>query len=97
MNATTKSPTMTVSLGQSQYGTPRPQIELRFPGGTSHRHLKAAVFSLAARIELATPEKEGWVVTFEAGEDRAWVWLEVIDGFDREIQSGMKVLRGVVG
>lgn len=97
MNTTTKNPTMTVTLSHSEFGTPRPQIELRFPPGTSQRQTSAAAHTLAAKVELATPTKEGWVVVLRAGEDCAWVWLEVIDGFEREVQSGMEVLRQVAG
>ena len=47
--------TKTVSQGESRYGTPEPQIALRFPKGTSYRVVKAALHKLAAEIELATP------------------------------------------
>jgi hypothetical protein len=47
-----------VSQGESRYGTPEPQIALRFPKGTSYRVVKAALHKLAAEIELATPASE---------------------------------------
>ena len=39
MSTTTKNThaTTTVSQGESRYGTPEPQIALRFPKGTSYR------------------------------------------------------------
>ena len=38
--------TKTVSQGESCYGTPEPQIALRFPKGTSYRVVKAALHQL---------------------------------------------------
>ena len=59
MSTTTKNTqaTKTVSQGESRYGTPEPQIALRFPKGTSYRVVKAALHKLAAEIELATRER----------------------------------------
>jgi hypothetical protein len=55
MSTTTKNTqATTVSQGESRYGTPEPQIALRFPKGTSYRVVKAALHRLAAEIELAT-------------------------------------------
>ncbi len=54
--------TKTVSQGESRYGTPEPQIALRFPKGTSYRVVKATLHKLAAEIELATPASERWCV-----------------------------------
>jgi hypothetical protein len=64
MSTTTKNTqaTKTVSQGESRYGTPEPQIALRFPKGTSYRVVKAALHKLAAEIELATPASERWCV-----------------------------------
>ena len=48
MSTTTKNTqaTKTVSQGESRYGTPEPQIALRFPKGTSYRVVKAALHKL---------------------------------------------------
>jgi hypothetical protein len=54
--------TKTVSQGESRYGTAEPQIEIRLPKGTSHRLVSAALHQLAADVELATPERERWIV-----------------------------------
>jgi len=40
--------TMTIRQGEAQYGTPEPQIEIRFPKGAHHRQVSAAVHKLAA-------------------------------------------------
>ena len=40
--------------GEIRYGTPEPQVALRFPKGTSYRVVKAALHELAADVELAT-------------------------------------------
>jgi acetylornithine deacetylase/succinyl-diaminopimelate desuccinylase-like protein len=49
MSTTTKNTqaTKAVSQGESRYGTPEPQIALRFPKGTSYRVVKAALHKLA--------------------------------------------------
>lgn len=46
-------PTTTISQAESHYGNAEPQIALRFPRGTHHRVLKAALHKLAADVELA--------------------------------------------
>ena len=48
--------------GESRYGTPEPQIALRFPKGTSYRIVKVALHKLATDVELATPANESWCV-----------------------------------
>ncbi len=40
--------TKRVRLVESRYGTPEPQIALRFPTGTSYLVVKAALHKLAA-------------------------------------------------
>jgi hypothetical protein len=50
--------TKTVSQGESRYGTPEPQLALRFPKGTSYRVVKDTLHKLAAEIELATPARQ---------------------------------------
>jgi hypothetical protein len=63
--------TKTVSQGESRYGTAEPQIEIRLPKGTSHRLVSAALHKLAADVELATPERERWIVQTESFYDAA--------------------------
>jgi hypothetical protein len=72
--------TKTVSQGESRYGTAEPQIEIRLPKGTSHRLVSAALHKLAADVELATPERERWIVQTESFYDaRGLVYLELAE------------------
>ena len=90
--------TMTVSLAQSKYGTPQPQIEICVSKGTHFRKLDAALHALAAEVELATPVSETWVVEIEAFfDDRGRVHLELAKGDDSETERGLALLRRVAG
>ena len=90
--------TMTARLGRSQYGTARPQIEVRVPKGTYFRKLKAALHALAAEVERATPSQEKWVVEIDAfSDDRGQVSLELVNGDAAEEQRGLALLRQVAG
>lgn len=95
MNATTRPVmTITVSLAKSEYGTPRPELEIRLPKGTHFRQVSAALHVIAARIELATPVREGWVVETAALYDAGGrIWLELVKGDDAEAERGMALLR----
>ena len=86
MSTTTKNTlaTKTVSQGESRYGTPEPQIALRFPKGTSYRVVKAALHKLAAEIELATPANEHWCVNTEDYNESGRVYLELADATPAE-------------
>lgn len=87
---------MLVSLAQSEWGTPEPQIELRVPKGTHYRKLDAALHALAAELELATPASETWVVGIQAfNDDRGRVYLELVKGEAAEAQRGMEMLRRI--
>ena len=89
--------TKTVSQGESRYGTPEPQIALRFPKGTSYRVVKAALHKLAADVELATPERERWIVQTESFYDaRGRVYLELADATPAEAERGMGMLKKLV-
>ena len=100
MSTTTKNTqaTKTVSQGESRYGTPEPQIEIRLPNGTSHRLVSAALHKLAADVELATPERERWIVQTESFYDaRGRVYLELADATPAEAARGMAMLRKLAG
>jgi hypothetical protein len=89
--------TKTVSQGESRYGTAEPQIEIRLPTGTSHRLVSAALHKLAADVELATPERERWIVQTESFYDaRGHVYLELADATSAEVERGMAMLRKLV-
>jgi len=90
--------TKTVSQGQSRYGTAEPQIELHLPKGASHRLVSAAIHKLAADLELATPERERWVVQTECFYDACGrVYLELADATPAEAERAMAMLRKLVG
>jgi hypothetical protein len=89
--------TMTIRQGEAQYGTPEPQIEIRFSRGAHHRQVSAAIHRLAAEVELATPEHERWVVETETlYEGRGRVYLELSDGTPAEAERGMAMLKKLV-
>ena len=99
MSTTTKNTqaTKAVSQGESRYGTPEPQIALRFPKGTSYRVVKAALHKLAAEIELATPASERWCVNTEDCNESGRVYLELADATPAEAARGMALLEKLVG
>lgn len=99
MTNTTKDTqsTNTVSQGESRYGTPQPQVALRFPSGTSFRVVKAALHKLAADVELATPASEGWCVNIEDSNESGRVYLELADATPSETARGMALLKTLVG
>ena len=88
--------TKIVSQAESRYGTPEPQIALRFPKGTSYRVVKAALHKLAAEIELATPASERWCVNTEDFNESGRVYLELADATPAEAARGIS-LRIVTG
>jgi len=94
----TTETTKTVSQGQSRYGTPEPQIELRLPKGASHRLVSAALHELAAKVEMATPERERWIVQTESFYDaRGRVYLELSDATPTEADRALALLKTLVG
>ncbi len=100
MSTTTKNtqPTTTISQVESRYGNLEPQIALRFPKGTHHRVVKAALLKLAADVELATPASEGWLVNIEEYSDASGrVYLELVNATPAEAARGMSLLKTLVG
>ena len=89
--------TKSASQGESRYGAPEPQIKLRFPKGTSHRVVKAALHKLVAEIELATPASERWCVNTEDFNESGRVYLELADATPAETARGMAMLTKRVG
>jgi hypothetical protein len=89
--------TLTASVRKSEYGTPRPQVEVRFPKGTHYRKASAALHALAAVAELATPGTESWVVVVDAhGDEVGRVYLELADGTAEEARRGLEMLRQTI-
>ena len=90
--------TINVSVVHSHFGTPQPQIAIRCPRGTHFRAVRAALFTLASRVEKATPRTESWVVEVDAGGDLTGrVYLELVDADEAETQRGLALLREVAG
>ena len=90
--------TISVSVARSSFGTPQPEIAVRYPRGAHFRTVRAALFALAARVEDATPRTESWVVEVDAGGDLSGrVYLDLVDADDAETQRGLALLREVVG
>jgi hypothetical protein len=78
MNTTTNTQaTKTVIQGESRYGTPEPQIALRFPKGTCYRAVKAALHKAAAEVELATTASARWCVNTDDFNESGRVYLEL--------------------
>ena len=86
-----------VTMGRSQYGHPEPRIEVLFARGTNFRTLHAALHLLAAAVELAIPDAEGWIAQMVAAsaDDAGWVYLELLNATDDEAQRGLSVLQSV--
>ena len=89
--------TTTVSQCETLYGTPEPQIALRFPKGTSYRVVKAALHKLAADVELATPANERWCVNTEEFNESGRVYLELAEATPAEAARGTAMLTKLVG
>jgi hypothetical protein len=88
-----------VSLGESRYGTPQPQIEVRFPRGTEERKTQAALHTILAIAELATASSEQWTVgvdTHRYGSESGRVYVELAEGDPREVSEAMALLERVV-
>ncbi|HEY1697929.1 MAG TPA: hypothetical protein VGG39_37475 [Polyangiaceae bacterium] len=92
-----KGATSMVVLAKSQYGTPEPCIEVRFPTEVGYRARSAALHALAAEVEARTERSDTWCVQLEDGNyESGRVWLELVDGTDAEAGRGMALLRRVI-
>ncbi len=100
MNNTTKQmvqgATVTVSMVESRYGNPEPQIEVRMPKGTHYRKISAVLHMLTAELELATPTHERWCVQTDATSDeRGRVYLELSESTTDEAKRGIELMRQI--
>jgi hypothetical protein len=60
--------------------------------------VNAALYKLAAEVELATPERERWIVQTESFYDaRGRVYLELADATPAEAELGTAILKKLVG
>ena len=99
MMTANKKNTMDRILGESRGSDGRWQPEIKILGARNaeHRQVMAALFTLAAEIELATPKSESWFVHVEnAGTDRSRVYLELLEGSLAEANRAMEYLRKFV-
>jgi hypothetical protein len=103
VNRPLRQPTLTVRVARSDYGTPRPRIEVdSSPGGNWHEH-RALCHRIAALVEEESGAAigggpEGWNVDIEHGRtsfDSAVV-LELYEGTDAEALLACKVIDSVV-
>ena len=81
--------TKTATLVTSQYNNPQPQIEMKFPKGTSHRIINAEIYKLAAEIESASISEQ-WVVVPDPHVCK--VYLELMYATEREANAAMVML-----
>jgi hypothetical protein len=86
-----------VVLSRHYDGVIQPQVEIEIAKGLSYRVRRAALHTLAAKIELATPSNEGWCVQIEHVSDtHGYVYLELIHATPAEAERGMALLRKVI-
>jgi hypothetical protein len=70
---------------------PEPRLTPAFAPGADFRACRAAVYRLAAAVELATPGRERWIV-----QSTAWhVALELFLGDEAEVARAVAVLEAV--
>ena len=81
--------TKKATLVTSQYGNPQPQIEVKFPKGTSHRTINAEIYKLAAEIESASANEQ-WVVVPDPQVCK--VCLELMHATESETGAAMTLL-----
>lgn len=76
---------------------PSPKLVIYFAAGTPARTMNAIMFRVAAAVELATPERERWIVRADhrGAHDRMTVHLELATGSDDEVDRGIAVLQPI--
>lgn len=87
----------TAKIGTSKYGNNQVEIEIDNRGelgltmNKEYRKLRAALHKIAAAVELATPDNEGWCVTVEDTR----VVLELIEASTAEAKRALVVAQSV--
>lgn len=81
-----------VTMERSAYGNLQPTVTVRRVNG--FRNQRAALLELAAKVERATPDREGWIVQID--NDRSVVFLELADATEVEAARGKIVLETAV-
>ncbi len=97
-NTTKPRATKTVRLETSRMGNPLPAVEIHLPGLENQRLLWAELHELAAKVERATPDFEGWCVNIDrTGDESGAVSLELLDCTPEEVSRAMDLLKRVAG
>jgi hypothetical protein len=87
-----------IDLDTSRHGIPTPTLQISIPKPGNHRHLKAALHEFSARLELATPPKDAWVITIGyAGDYHGRIEIELIQGTTEEADRAMALLKEIAG
>lgn len=86
----------TVVIGKGEYGYPEPQIIVELVrGSNSQRAVNAAMHEIAAKVELATPDSEAWIVQVDNASFSARVKLELHSATEAEASRGLALLQKV--
>jgi len=93
------TPTLTARVSASEFGTPRPEIVVTMPRGTTVRELRAQLHEVAAELERQlAPTREAWEVQVRRVDEYVGaVHLELMDGTAREVDRAKVVLSAVIG
>lgn len=81
----------------SDFGTPRPEIQVKAPAARNRRELYVVLHEVAARVERALAgTREAWHVELRRIDEREGaVYLELMDGTQREVDRAMAALQAV--
>jgi hypothetical protein len=81
----------TASLETSRFGNPQPTMTFTHHGSLNYRLIHAEMYSMAAKIELASmPSKGQWAVVVNTGSNT--VHLELMTGSPEEVKQAMAAL-----
>ena len=83
---------LNVAMKTSEYGHPQPTITILVPANHPWRKVRSLMLRLAAAVEDASTEKDGWVVGTREGGTRAYVYLEGCDE-PGDPERGLEVLQ----
>lgn len=100
MNATIKQilneAKFSIELATATYGIPQPTVRVALPKGTPYRHLKAALHTLAAKIELDTPASESWCIeVVQVGNVTGTIVIELVQRTPAEAARAMALIQQV--
>jgi hypothetical protein len=88
--------TITIEMGASEFGSPRPTLYVRTKDDAHSRKVAASLHRLAAAVIEATPDHEQWCVVVDVYAELAGrVYLETVTGEKAEADRAMAVLNNV--